>query len=104
MPQLFVDYAWCAAVVALQVVLDLIGNRLIALSGQHVEHCLRTNDLRSRSDQRRITKVTPYEGNLGKDLVDAMQSPLLFQLVGQVRHHATGDLVHLNPSVYAGEL
>ena len=102
--QLLVDLARRAAVATLQVELHFVGDGLVALTGEDVEHRLAADDLRSRRHQRREAQVFTHPWNLGKHFVDAVQGALLFELVGQVGHHAARHLVDLHAGVHGGEL
>src|SRR5690606_4431260 len=77
-----VDGAGGLTVTALQVQLDLVGDGLVALAGQHVEYRLGADNLRSGGDQRRIAEVGPDPGNFLEHLVDAIERALFLQLVG----------------------
>ena len=64
-------------------------------------HRLGANDLRGRRHQRRIAEIRAHSGNFREHVVDAVERALLAQLVGEVRHHPAGHLVHLDADVLA---
>ena len=88
----------------MQVELHFVGDGLVALAGEDVEHRLAADDLRSRRHQRRKAQVFTHPWNLGEYFVDAVQGALLFELVGQVGHHPARHLVDLHAGVHGGEL
>jgi len=101
--QLGIYFAGCLTVTALQIKLHLVGDGLVPLAGQHVEHRLGTDNLRGGRDQRGKAEVGTHTGNLLEDFLNPAQGILLLQLVGQIRHHAAGYLIDLYSGVHASE-
>ena len=91
------------AILALEYAGGLAGDGLIALTGQHIEHRLRTHDLRGGCDQRNKAQVFPHPGNLLQHVVQAIHSALLPQLVLHVGEHAAGNLGHQDATVNAAQ-
>jgi len=87
----------------LQVELHLIGDGLVALTGQHVEERLSADDLRRWRHQRREAEVFTHTRDFGQYFAHAVEGALLFQLVGQVGNHPARYLVDLHTGVDGGE-
>ena len=84
----FVDRRRRLAVPALEVFLHLVGDGLVALARQHVDHRLGTHNLGGGCDQGRVTEVLAYPWNFLEDVLDTIQRTLFLQLVSQVGHHS----------------
>ena len=82
-----------AAVEALDVVLHLLRDQLVALAGDHVEHRLHADDLAGRRDQRRVAEVGADLRQFLVDLVELVERALLLELGAQVGDHAARDVV-----------
>lgn len=52
-----VDFAWSAAVLTVQIGLDLFGYIFIPLARKHVCRCLHAYHLAHRRDQRRVAEI-----------------------------------------------
>ena len=70
----------------------LLGDGLIPLPGQDVEHRLGADDLGGGGDQGEVAQVLAHPGDLRQDLVEAGAGPLFLELALHVGEHATRDL------------
>ena len=80
------------AVLALEHPRRLLGDGLVALSRQHVEHGLGADDLRGGGNQRDHAQVLAHLGDFLEHLVQAVERVLLAQLIFQIGQHAAGYL------------
>ncbi len=101
--QVLVDGNRCRAVLAPEDRLGFLGDVLVALAEQHVEHGLRADDLRGRRDQRNVAEVFSHARNLFEHLVEAVGGALVAQLVLHVGQHPARHLGHENSCVDAAQ-
>ncbi len=80
------------------------GGHHLVTPEQHVHHRLDADDLGGGRHQRRVAQVLAGLGQVGHDLVDAVQGVGLPKLVHQVGVHAAGDLVQQHAGVDLGHL
>ena len=78
---------------AAAVGLDFGANVLIALTGKHVLHGLRADELAGRRNERRIAHVLADARGLKQRLIEFVDLAEHFQLAQEVREHAAGDLI-----------
>ena len=90
---LFVDGSGQLAVFAAQHGLGLLGDHLVALAGDDVQHGLRADDLAGRRDQRGIAEVLAHARNLSEHVVVLVLLARLLELGDEVREHTAGDLI-----------
>ena len=89
------------AVIAMNQALEFLGDHLIALAQQHIEHSLCAHDLAGGGDQRRIAGILAHGGNLFQHILQLILFTCLFQLIQQVAQHATGHLVQQRIGIHA---
>src|SRR3990167_3961579 len=68
--QLFIERCRRCAIFTLQDAGSFLGDRLVALTGQHVDHRLGANDLRGRGHQRDKTEVFAYPRDLCQHFIE----------------------------------
>ena len=83
--------AWRLAVVADQQV-HRFGSQVLVAAHQHVQHGLRTDDLRGRRNERRVAEVLANACVFLEYFVEAVEGILLAQLAFQIGEHAAGNL------------
>ena len=69
-----------STVLAGKNVLGLLGYHLVSLAHDDVKHSLCADDLRRRSDKRRLTEVFTHTRNFLKHFVELVFCVLFFQL------------------------
>ena len=87
--QLLVHGRRCSTVFAFKNCRGFLGDGLVTLAGQNVQHRLGADDLGSRGYQRDVAQVFTNLGNLVQYLVELVAGILLTQLVFHVGEHAT---------------
>ena len=102
--ELGLDGSGSLAVVAVDQTLELLGNHLVALAHDDVEHRLRTNDLAGGGDQRRITCILTDAGDLGQHFVQLVFLAGILQLLEHVGEHTARHLIQQGVGVHAQAL
>ncbi|MPM67998.1 hypothetical protein SDC9_114924 [bioreactor metagenome] len=97
----FVDGCGQHAVFAVQQRLGFLGENLIALAIDDVEHGLRADDLACGRDQRRIAKVFAYTRHLFENLIILVGLARFLELGDQVREHAARYLIQQCVGIHA---
>ena len=84
--------------------LELLGDHLVALAQDHVEHSLRANDLAGGGDQRRIACILTDAGDLGQHFVQLIFLASILQLLEHVGEHAARHLIQQGVGIHAQAL
>jgi hypothetical protein len=84
--------------------LELLGDHLVALAHDDVEHSLRTNDLAGGGDQRRVACILTNAGDLGQHFVQLVFLTGILQLLEHVGEHTARHLIQQGVGVHAQAL
>ena len=84
--------------------LELLGDHLVALAQDDVEHSLRANDLAGGGDQRRIACVLTNAGDLSQHFIQLIFLACILQLLEHVGEHAAGHLIQQGVGIHAQAL
>ena len=102
--ELGLDGSGSLAVIAMDQALELLGDHLVALAQDDVEHSLRANDLAGGGDQRRIACVLTNAGDLSQHFVQLVFLAGILQLLEHVGEHAARHLIQQGVGVHAQRL
>ena len=89
------------AVIAVNKALELLGDHLVALAQQHIEHGLRAHDLAGGGNQRRIAGILAHCGNFLQHIFQLVFLAGFLQLTQQVAEHAAGNLIQQRVGINA---
>ena len=84
--------------------LELLGDHLVALAHDDVEHSLSANDLGSRGDQRRVTGILTHAGDFGQNFVQLIFLASVLELLKHVGEHAARNLIQQGVGINAQAL
>jgi len=84
--------------------LELLGDHLVALAQDDVEHGLRANDLAGGGDQRRIACILADAGDLCQHFVQLIFLAGILQLFEHVGEHAARHLIQQGVCIHAQAL
>ena len=87
--QRFINRSRRDAVFALEVVLDLIGDILVAFTHQNIGNSLVADHLAQGRDQRRVSQILADRRNLQQSLIELVHGVHVFQVGDHVAQHAS---------------
>ena len=87
--QLGVEWRGRGAVLTLEHAGGFLGDGLVALTSEHIDHRLSADDLRRGGYQRDESQVFAHARNLGQYLIELILGALLFELAFHVGEHAS---------------
>ena len=102
--ELGLDGSGSLAVITVDQTLELLGDHLVALAQDHIEHSLRTNDLAGGGDQRRIACILADAGDLCQHFVQLIFLAGILQLFEHVGEHAARHLIQQGVCIHAEAL
>ena len=102
--EFLLDGSGSLAVVAMDQTLELLGDHLVALAHDDVEHSLSANNLGGRGDQRRVTGILTHAGDFGQNFVQLIFLASVLELLKHVGEHAARNLIQQGVGINAQAL